>query len=47
MVSVILQVQVEAFDKKDAIEAVKDCFGEGDACGLSVLDMEVLDIDSM
>lgn len=47
MVSVYLQVEVEAFAEDDALEAVHDCFGEGDACGLKVIDYEVVDHDEL
>jgi len=43
--SVLLQVEVEAYNEADAQEAVKDCFGEGSNCGLNVLDFEVVDND--
>jgi hypothetical protein len=45
MVSVVLQVEVEAFDESDARDAVEDCFGEGDFCGISVADCEVTDLE--
>lgn len=45
MVSVTLQVEVQAFDESDARDAVVDCFGEGDFCGLEVLDSEVNDLE--
>ena len=41
--AVLLQVEVEAFDESDARDAVKDCFGEGDFCGVEVNDFEILD----
>jgi hypothetical protein len=47
MVSVTLQVEVEAFDESDAREAVIDCFGEGDFCGVQVLDTEVTDFEQL
>lgn len=47
MVSVMLQVEVEAFNSKDAVEVVEDCFGEGESCGLQVQDFEVLDFDRL
>lgn len=43
MVSVVLNVEVEAFSEGDALEAVHDCFGEGSTCGLNVVDYEVTD----
>ena len=43
MVSVVLQVEVEAFTEDDALDAVHDCFGEGSTCGLNVTDYEVID----
>jgi hypothetical protein len=45
MVSVMLQVEVEAFDESDARDAVVDCFGEGEFCGLQVVDSEVTDLE--
>ena len=45
MVSVMLQVEVEAFDESDARDAVEDCFGEGEFCGLTVIDTEVTDLE--
>lgn len=47
MVQIMLQVEVEAFSESDAYEAIEDCFGEGDACGLVVQDFEVLDLDEI
>ncbi len=41
LMSVTLQVKVDAFDEGDAFEAVEDCFGQGDACGLEVVEFEV------
>lgn len=41
--SVMLSVEVEAFDESDARDAVKDCLGEGDFCGVEVSDFEILD----
>jgi hypothetical protein len=43
MVSVVLNVEVEAFSEDDALDAVHDCFGEGSTCGLNVTDYEVID----
>lgn len=45
MVSVTLQVEVQAFDESDAREAISDCFGEGDFCGVEVVDHEVTDFE--
>ena len=42
-----MQVEVEAFDEDDAAQAIQDCFGEGDACGLEVLNVEVLDFEEL
>lgn len=47
MVSVLLQVEVEAFDEKDAKEAVHDTFGEGNTCGLEVTDYELTDFEEL
>lgn len=43
LVSVMLQVEVQAFNEEDAFEAVEDCFGPGDSCGLKVVEFEVND----
>jgi hypothetical protein len=45
MVSVMLQVEVEAPDESDAHDLVLDCFGEGDFCGVNVVDCEVTDFE--
>ena len=45
--SVLMQVEVDAFDEDDASQAIQDCFGEGDACGLEVLNVEVLDFEEL
>jgi len=47
MVSVMLQVQVEAFSDSDATEVITDCFGEGDFCGVDVQSVEVLDFEEL
>lgn len=41
--SVLLQVEVESYTEDDAEELLKDCFGEGSICGLTVVDYEVVD----
>lgn len=38
---VSLVVEVEAFDEIDAEDAVRDAFGLGDVCGLSIIESEV------
>ncbi len=43
LVSIELQVEVQAFNKEDAFQAVEDVFGPGDANGLDVLEFEVLE----
>jgi hypothetical protein len=43
--SVLLRVEVSAFTKDDAEEAVRDCLGEGDMPGLDVVDFEVFEYD--
>jgi hypothetical protein len=43
IVDVVLQVEVQAFSEQDALEAVNDCFGQGEACGLNVTEFEVTD----
>jgi hypothetical protein len=45
--SVMVQVEVEAFDEDDAAQAIQDCFGEGDSCGLQVHSAEVLDYEEL
>ncbi|QWT29995.1 hypothetical protein SEA_TUNATARTARE_111 [Streptomyces phage TunaTartare] len=45
--SVLLKVEVEAYTEEDAQEAMKDCFGEGSICGLTVVDYEVVDHDRL
>lgn len=45
-VSVLIKVEVEAFSEDDALEAVHDCYGEGEACGLNVLEYKVVAHDS-
>jgi len=43
-VSVNLVVEVQGFSESDASEAVADCFGVGDSCGLNVQEFDVNDI---
>ena len=38
---VYLVVKVEAFDLDDAIDAVKDAFGEGSTCGVDIKSSKV------
>lgn len=45
--SVMLQVEVEAFDEDDAAGAIEDCFGEGAQCGLLIHSAEVLDFEEL
>ncbi len=45
--SVLMQVEVEAFDEDDAAQAIQDCFGEGENCGLTVHTTEVLDFEEL
>lgn len=40
--SVTLQVEVPAFSDGDAIEAVRDAFGEGEFCGVEVTQVEIV-----
>lgn len=42
-VSVALEVEVQAFDESDALEAVSDCFGPGTSAGIDVTEYKVLD----
>ena len=39
--SVHLEVEVEAFDLADAIDAVHDAFGEGSTCGVDINSFKV------
>lgn len=45
-VSVLIKVEVEAFDEGDALDAVHDCYGEGEACGMNILQYEVIAHDT-
>jgi len=45
--SVLLKVEVEAYNEEDAQEVTEDCFGEGSVCGLTVVDYEVIDHDRL
>lgn len=47
LVSVVLQVEVQAFDEGDALTAVEDCFGPGDSCGLKVTEFEINDHEQL
>jgi hypothetical protein len=38
---VSLEVEVEAFDLADAIDAVHDAFGEGSTCGVDINSFKV------
>lgn len=38
---VSLKVEVEAFDLDDAIDAVRDAFGEGSTCGVDINSFKV------
>lgn len=40
---VMLKVEVEAYDRTDALDVVHDTFGEGEAGGLTVLEYKVVD----
>lgn len=44
---VMLWVEVDAFDVHDADDAIKDCFGEGEFCGVEVVDFEVTDFEEL
>jgi hypothetical protein len=39
-IAVSMLVKIEAPSFEDALEAVKDTFGEGEICGLEVKDVE-------
>jgi hypothetical protein len=43
--TVTVQVSVAAPSESDAMDMVKDTFGEGEVCGLDVKDFEVEIID--
>lgn len=45
--SVLLQIEVEAPDEDAAGQAINDCFGPGDSCGLEVQNVEVLDFEEL
>lgn len=47
MMSVMLQVEVQAHTQEDALSAVNDCFGEGETCGMNVVESEVVEIDEL
>ena len=47
ILSVLLQVEVEAYDENDAKDAVHDSFGEGSICGMEIKDYEVTDFESL
>lgn len=34
-------------DESDAAQAIEDCFGEGENCGLTVENVEVLDFEEL
>lgn len=36
LLHVSLEVEVDAFDLADAIDAVQDAFGEGSTCGVNI-----------
>lgn len=46
-VSVAIEVEVQAFDEGDALEAVQDCFGPGDQAGLKVTEYQLLDHEQL
>lgn len=41
--TVLLQVEVDAYDESDAADAVQDVFGIGDSAGLDVTNFEVVE----
>lgn len=45
--SVMLQVEIEATDEDDAATAIADCFGEGQTCGVDIVNSEVLDFEEL
>lgn len=47
LLTVTMQVEVQAYGIGDAFEAVEDCFGQGEACGLKVTEFEVTDHESV
>ncbi|WNN95486.1 hypothetical protein SEA_WATERMOORE_142 [Streptomyces phage Watermoore] len=46
-IAVSLLLAVEAPDQSDALEAVKDTFGEGEICGIDIKDVEAEVIDEL
>lgn len=42
LVSVVISVEVQAFDEGDALEAVEDCFGLGENGQCEVVEYSVL-----
>jgi hypothetical protein len=46
-VAVSLLLSVEAPSESDALEAVKDTFGEGEICGIDIKDVEVEILDEL
>lgn len=46
-VAVSLLLSVEAPNQSDALEAVKDTFGEGEICGIDIKDVEVEILDEL
>lgn len=41
--TVEIEVEVEAFDRTDAVEAIEDVFGIGHELAVDVLDIRILD----
>lgn len=45
--SVLVEIEVEAFTDSDAYDIVQDCFGEGNSCGLNVIEFEVKEFNEL
>lgn len=39
--AVVLQVEVEAYDERDAEDLLKDIFGPGDDCGVTITEFDI------
>jgi hypothetical protein len=46
-IAVSLLLSVDAPSQSDALEAVRDTFGEGEICGIDIKDIEVEVVDEL
>lgn len=46
-VEVLLKVEIDAFSEEDALDAAHDAFGEGEVCGLNVVEYRVIENDRL